>query len=488
MKKIIVILLLLGGGLFSGCNAWLDVKPYDSMLDEQLYSTEAGVQRALNGIYLGLISNDLYAKNLSCGAVDVLGGLYFIRDKHNFQDLSLYKYSEAGPKATFESIWKSAYRLISGCNEFLESVSEHRDVLKPAEYPIYMGEALAVRTLLHFDLFRLFGSAYSEATKNLPAIPYYNRVTDIAAEIVSAEVLMKRLLADVDSAIVCLRNDPVLTLGVGTGESFWDYRNYRLNYYAAWALKARMLYYMGTAHEAEAGRIARTLLAGKDPLTGEATRFMEVFPGVNDETRRNDRLFCSEMLFGLHNMKRETLYKELFSLDLENNHLLCASVKYLTDLFSDDNDVRQSSWEAVSIERGDVKSFVKFYPTQAYTENPYLYETQVLLRKSELYLIAAATADSDEKSFYLEELRLLRGFQVGNMVGLNPDDLLDLEWKKEFYGEGQYFFFLKRNQVQIVKDHEGNPMRVSKGYAIPLPESETNNRYENVGINSSDSQ
>ena len=158
--------------------------------------------------------------------------------------------------------------------------------------------------------------------------------------------------------------------------------------------------------------------------------------------------------------------------------MLCASTRYLTALFTDDNDVRQSSWEAVSIERGDIKSFVKLYPTQAFPENPYLYETQVLLRKSELYLIASATtADPEEKSRYLEELRLLRGYQVGNMVGLDPDELLDQEWKKEFYGEGQYFFFLKRNQVQTVTDHEGNPMQVSRGYVIPLPESETNNRY-----------
>ena len=213
---------------------------------------------------------------------------------------------------------------------------------------------MAVRSLLHFDLFRLFGNVYTEETKTSPAIPYYDKVTDIAAEILSAEVLMKYLLADVDSAIVCLRHDPILTDGTGTGEGFWDYRSYRLNYYAAWALKARMLYYMGTAYEAEAGRIARALLDCKDPLTGEADNFMEVFPGIDYETGRNDRLFYPEMLFGMHNMKRETLYKGAFSLDLENNNLLSASIKYLENLFTDDSDVRRSCWEDVSAERGDI--------------------------------------------------------------------------------------------------------------------------------------
>ena len=51
MRKTIIILTILAGGLFfGGCNSWLDVKPYDSMAEDQLYSTENGIQRALNGL------------------------------------------------------------------------------------------------------------------------------------------------------------------------------------------------------------------------------------------------------------------------------------------------------------------------------------------------------------------------------------------------------------------------------------------------------
>ena len=65
MRKVIIILTALAGSLFfNSCNSWLDVKPYDSMAEEQLYSTENGIQRALNGLYLSLASNDLYAENL----------------------------------------------------------------------------------------------------------------------------------------------------------------------------------------------------------------------------------------------------------------------------------------------------------------------------------------------------------------------------------------------------------------------------------------
>lgn len=479
MKKIIIGLLAGFGLLLPGCNSWLDVQPYDSMTDEQLYSTETGIQRALNGIYLGLASNDLYAKNLTCGTVDILGGLYYIPEKHNYQDYSLYKYTETKPKATFESIWKAGYKIISGCNEFLESVAANRNVLKSGDYANVTGEALALRTWVHFDLFRLFGRVYSENTKNLQAIPYYTQVTDVPTDILSAEQLMKRLLTDIDTAIVRLSGDPVLTNGVGNEEGFWDYRNYRLNYYAAWTLKARMLYYMGTAYNAEAFRIARTLLESKDPHTGETNNFTATFVAVDNETGRKDYLFYPEILFGIHNLKRETLYKDLFSLDLENNNLLSASSKFLATLFTADSDIRQNAWETAPIDRGEFKTFKKFSVIQEVQTNPYLYQTQALLRKSELYLIAAATAPDDElKARYLEELRLTRGYQTGNTIGADLNTLLDEEWKKEFYGEGQYFFFLKRNQVNNIRNHEGNTVDISKAYIIPLPESETNNRYE----------
>ena len=123
MRKAIIILTVLAMGLFfSSCNSWLDVKPYDAMAEESLYSTESGIQRALNGLYLGLASNDLYAENLGGGAMDVLGQRYKMSSGHSYYDLSEYKYTNDGPKETFEAIWKAAYKLIADCNEFMEQV------------------------------------------------------------------------------------------------------------------------------------------------------------------------------------------------------------------------------------------------------------------------------------------------------------------------------------------------------------------------------
>ena len=102
------------------------------------------------------------------------------------------------------------------------------------------------------------------------------------------------------------------------------------------------------------------------------------------------------------------------------------------------------------------------------------------MRMSELYLIAAATASEEElQKEWLEKSRLNRGYQDHNMDGQDVNDILDKEWQREFYGEGQYFFYLKRNQVSILYGQDGNTKYEMKDYyQIPLPESEVNNRYE----------
>ena len=472
MRKAIIILTVLAMGLFfSSCNSWLDVKPYDAMAEESLYSTESGIQRALNGLYLGLASNDLYAENLGGGAMDVLGQRYKMSSGHSYYDLSEYKYTNDGPKETFEAIWKAAYKLIADCNEFMEQVPEHQDLMSQAHYKMSMGEALAIRTLLHFDLFRIFGPVYTPANRQELSIPYYNQVTDVAQPILVAEKLVEHLFADIDSAIVLLSKDVILTDGIVKGENFWDYRNLRLNYYAAWALKARMCWYLGDEYEDEAYRISTALLEGKDPGTGEANNFNTAFNPVSKSVVVTDRVFFSEELFALHNMKRTAVYKELFSSDLEDDNILLSTEDYMNKLFDEPNDYRWNSWEVAT---GRQTSGLMVFVEQTENRNdPYLYEIQSMLRLSELYLIAAATAPDDATtSVWLEKLRMMRGYQSG-MVGSDMQKVLQQEWEKEFYGEGQYYYFLKRNGMTSVSGPSGSK---KPNYIIPLPESETNNR------------
>ena len=52
MKRIFTYLALVSLLAVSACDAWLDVKPYDKMSQDELLSTEDGFMKLLNGIYI----------------------------------------------------------------------------------------------------------------------------------------------------------------------------------------------------------------------------------------------------------------------------------------------------------------------------------------------------------------------------------------------------------------------------------------------------
>ena len=68
MKRIIIILTAALMGTFSSCTNWLEHTPYDQVPGDELYATEAGVQEALNGLYLGLLNRNLWGqyRNRGC--------------------------------------------------------------------------------------------------------------------------------------------------------------------------------------------------------------------------------------------------------------------------------------------------------------------------------------------------------------------------------------------------------------------------------------
>ena len=115
------------------------------------------------------------------------------------------------------------------------------------------------------------------------------------------------------------------------------------------------------------------------------------------------------------------------------------------------------------------------YQDESTTTGQYLYEIQPMLTLGELYLIAAATAPDDATaSSYLENLRINRGFQMGNMRDMDVATTLQSEWKKEMFGEGQFYYFLKRNNITTVEGP--NPYTPNVQFGIELPETETDNR------------
>lgn len=452
---------------FSSCNSWLEVEPIDKMNEEQMYKDEAGFFTALNGIYLGLAANELYGQAMSCGFLEVLAQNYDVSlTSHKFYSVIQYDYKEGKTvKPILEGIWQNTYFLIANCNVLLQKSVEKQALLTAGNARLLRGEALALRAFLHFDIFRLWGPMYDESQKTYKCIPYYTAQSTLPEPLLEAEEVGRRILADLDSAEVLLSNDPVISYGQNVnGGGYTGKRHLRMNYYAVKALKARVYLYLGKNQEAY--KCATELL--------DDAKFKEMFPfikveSVND-SKNPDRFFYTEQLFCMQNLLRDQLYTDLFDPQLEENNFLAPTQEAVVNLFAGaDQDYRYKMMWRWNTSGGKVVAFAKYESiTDIYT--PIRTRVMGLIRLSELYLIAAETAPAVlEKVSYLNQLRLNRGYSASSVSV--TDDLPSIirdEYHREFYGEGQFFFFMKRTKI----NNWNNVALGETQYILPLPDSE----------------
>ena len=76
-----------------------------------------------------------------------------------------------------------------------------------------------------------------------------------------------------------------------------------------------------------------------------------------------------------------------------------------------------------------------------------------LIRLSEMYYIMAEVTTGSESASYYNDVRNARGISTTYNVSSFDDEAqkieaLQLEYSKDFFGEGQYFFFLKRHRIE----------------------------------------
>ncbi|MDR1274382.1 MAG: hypothetical protein LBK12_07520, partial [Odoribacteraceae bacterium] len=265
-------------------------------------------------------------------------------------------------------------------------------------------------------------------------------------------------------------------------EGFWDYRDFHLNIYAAWVLKARVHLHAGNKTGAYA--IASSLLNGTMPGGGGAN-FMTVFPSVRTlAENRRDPLAFTEVIFGMHDVDRSNVQRDNFSTDLLPENVLLTGQTRFRGLFPNIIDTRRAYFlDASNYSATDsLKAIIKYQRGQLTGADPYPYRYEMLplITKAEVYLIAAETSDNDaDKAGWLTLLRIERGYQQNNMDAFltELDQVLQDEYERELYAGGQYVYFLKRNQKTSVPGQTGGNVALSDGkLTLPVPDAEDYNR------------
>ncbi len=364
--------------------------------------------------------------------------------------------------------------------------------------------------MIHFDMLRLYGPIYSSATASEETIPYQESSSKDIQPLLPASDVLDRVIRDLtEAAGILAAGDPILTLGVqnavpsddGLDSYDFAYRQLRLNYYAVQALLARA--YLWRGDKQTAYNIAKNEII--DKIT---TDELEVFPWATEESflleKKPDRLFSSEVFFAVYTQSR-TIYSSLFSDALSiSSRLTFPGTSVSSDdskvatFYDDANDMRRTMWDVVASVEDDgttdddetvtteTSLYFKKYanPDSDATydgSETYVYMTP-LIRLSEVYMIAAECADTDEEA--LEYINVVREHRRCANISLQDgsrQDLITYEFAREVIGEGQLFFYYKRLGMESIisgtSATEPYLMNLSN-YVWPMPSVEIDKRTE----------
>lgn len=468
--------------LLGSCSAWLDIQPYDEIAEEDLLSEENGFRMLLNGIYIELNDDMLYGGALTVEMIEIMGGAYEMGTDDsiwgNYNDIASYQYNTEYWRQRLSETWDKAYSLILNCNLLLEKIDGKKECFSGDNYYIIKGEALALRAMLHFDMLRLFGPVFSHSP-NAESIPYYTGYDGTAHEVQPASEVVELVLGDLAEARVLLSLDPIIKDGpmldggsAGSTDNFLYYRNIRLNYYAVSALLARVNLWKGDREEAF--RYASEVIqAGNDGIFPFVDKSL-----VSGSPADPDRIFSSEVIFALSHSQRGTIFDDYYDPGrLPNVVFRMESALFSNCIYGgldtggNPDDYRcRVNWIAT----GSNRYFYK-YSDMAATGN--IRNTMIpLIRLGEMYLIAAE-CQSDDLSAGLPYINTLRANRGVSQLPSLTRDLLQYEYIRELYGEGQLFFMYKRMFTRILTSYTSsdNPQPGDAIFVVPLPQSETEN-------------
>lgn len=474
------LLLTLAVLPMTSCMDWLDVKPKTSVDEKELFSREEGFMEALTGIYIQMSATDMYGRELSYGLPDKLAQCYEPGGGSDipqpvFGDEDWYRFPSTKTEGYINSVWKSMYKTIANINNLLMWVEKNRDVLTTENYyEIIKGEALGLRAFLYTDLLRLYGPIFKNAgAGQSPTLPYRTEFNRKPRELSTAEQVTKLIEQDLLAAQELLADDPMYMEFPKSGDPetvgrdpFLTYRYKRMNLYAVKALAARM--YLWKGDRVNAAKYAQQVIDAEDQNGNP------YFQLVTDNA--TDRIYSTEIIFSMSVDEFDEQTEKDFAVSPYSTQYYVQDRDRIDQWFDINNDgandmrYREGQGFASS---GKAAYTVKYYQNAMFSEA--LRNTIPLIRLSEMYYILAECADDLETTrYYLSSIREARGSDELRPISGEDDKLDQLmkEYRKEFYAEGQLWYFYKRNACKTFLFCPLKTDMAESNYRFPLPENE----------------
>lgn len=461
MRKLILRSCVVLTVLLAACSDWVNVSPKEEVESDDLFTTEIGFKSALIGIYTRMTMSETYGKSLSYGYIEDLVQRY---DNYSVvptdaQRAERYDYKgNATAKSNINTLWLELFRTIANINSLLVRLdAEGKHIVETEGYwNLMKGEALGLRAFHYFDLLRLFGPVYSE-DPDMKCLPWRTTFDAQRLPLLSASKVADLIIADLLEAEKLLKDDP-LNYDVDLSDNFLGERKHRMNRMAVKALLARVYLWVGNKKSAE--EKAREVI-------GESNLEL-VLSNVNDVSMYDETIFA----LGMDDME-ERVKSDWANLTVYSNELYI-SVGNAERVFERSsvgvNDIRYRNGY------GFIHG-VNGLMCRKYLGNDFRYREKVpLIRLSEMYYILAESVDLDESVTYINKVRNARGISRNNDIVADANyneavrvNALEKEYQKDFFAEGQYFYFLKRHNRSTFWRC---PVAKMTYYVLPTPDDE----------------
>jgi hypothetical protein len=487
MKKRYLILLVSVLSVFNACNDWLDVSPRSEIRESELFLSEDGFKHALTGAYILIAQQQLYGKNASMYIPEALSRHWTLPSDQasELYRLSNYEYTTSNVESLINNLWLNYYKVIAQLNNILENIENSDVKFNYNNDKLIKGEALGLRAFLHLEVLRLFGPIPDIAQSEDIAIPYVTELTRDPNKLISISYakVLSSIEADLNAAEELLfESDPLLhnsnlllnrtsPYGDNYPKDSWQlFRQSRFNYYALLGAKAR--FYHWTGKKSQAVEYAQKVIeAINDDDTPKFQLADEAYYSGSD---RNMVMYC-EHLFGVQNSDLQSIINNLFKVAGAQFSQTAGNLNIAYETSVNPNDIRRPSryWVQKSTSGTQLTNhFLKYSGSDDVPTN----NRVPLLRLAEMYLIVIEDLPLEEAKPYFSDFRIARALDISIEETSLLDEAarlsrLEKEYRKEFYGEGQMFFFYKKHNYESFTWTTAFTVPAD-GYVIPKPKNQ----------------
>jgi hypothetical protein len=418
------VLALMALALGSCKKSFLDLRPYTSVSSDVAITNESDMQAALNGAYGNMNSPNLYGRSTPLFG-DLVSDNVYISTINSNRYLDFFQINYTVTDANGQGIWQSAYSTILRANNVINSSlqgNENVDQLR--------GEALAIRSLMYFELVKFFAKPYTVDPNSLgvPLILVYDPTLKPQRNTV------QEVYAQIEKDLIDAAN--LMTQDKSSGF---------FTKWAAKALLARMYQFKGEWDKA--------LTTAEDVINNSGYSLLQlndVLSFWQNNTDRSDKLeVLFEVVFDATNNIGNSSLPYFYD---QNGYGDALASESLYNLYSN-TDVRKDLFIVGSPVRGADAKVVNKFPNTGAADK----DEMKVIRMSEIYFIAAEAAyhNNDETTAltYLNDVATERdpGFAGYSSSGQALLDDILLERRKELAFEGHRYWDLARNNLAVAR-------------------------------------